>query len=163
MGNFISLYGAVDAQGYALTGDYLVDVSAANTAVVFPETTNNYQGTPVACFKFFYNSPKNLEYQFFYLPVSTELPTLTEVNTALNALSTSNSFSLYSLLLAINDAPNSNGNGIVISDNLVNSKVYNPGTNTTDIYVNVVNNLLYNKYTVDGDATVAGGYGYFGE
>lgn len=160
MGNFISLYGAVDAQGYKLTNPFYEDISAANTAVVFPETTQNFAGGNVAAFKFFYNSPKNLEYQFFYLPVSTNIPTLTAVNTGLNALSTSNSFTIYTLLLAINDAPNSNGTGIIINDNLVNSRVYNPGTNTTDIYVNVVNNLLYNKYTVNGDATLAGNYIY---
>ena len=167
--NFISLYGAIDANGYPITPNspMLQDISPANLAIVITETVNDFNGNPRDCFKLFYASPKNLSYSYFFLPVTAELPDLATFLTALQGLNaTSNAanlFSLYTNLESINDAPQIPATkSFIANDSLTYSRIYNPGTNNTDLYICIVNNLQYDKWTVSGDQSIAGDYTYFG-
>ena len=162
--NMISLYGCIDANGYPIpyNNPLLQDITPANLVAVLLENVTNWEGNSVPCFKLFYASPKSLSYSYFFLPVTDALPTLTQFLADLQGLSAANMFSLYTNLQAINDAPQSvQTNGFIANDDLTMSRVYNPGSDNTDVYLCIVNDLQYDKFTVDSDQTTAGGYSYF--
>jgi len=168
-GNFISLYSCIDAQGYKIAAGspFLQDIQPRFLSMVLLESTQDINGNTIPCFKIFYLNPKGLEYNWFYLPtIPTGFDTLAEFKTAITSspLSTTNgNFTVYANLLAINDAPQTpTTDSILLNDDLVYKRIYNVGTDSTDIYTTIVNNLSYDKITVDGDATYAGSYDYLG-
>lgn len=168
-GNFISLYSCIDAQGNKISAGspFLQDIQPRYLSMVILESTKDINGNTIPCFKIFYLNPKGLEYNWFFLPtIPTGFDTLAEFKTAITSspLSTTNgNFTVYSNLLAINDAPYSDTSAsILINDDLVYKRIYNVGADTTDIYCTIINNLQYDKISVDGDQTYSGSYDYIG-
>lgn len=175
LGNFISLYGAIDAQGYKIpfNDTFLQDIQLRYISMVMLETTKDINGTDTTCFKIYYLNPKGLEYNWFYLPtIGTGFDTLAEFKDAIsitpwvNATAvdiTNGNFVVYANLSAINDAPYATASAsVLLNDDLVYKRIYNVGTDTTDIYTTIVNNLQYDKITVDGDQMYAASYDYLG-
>jgi hypothetical protein len=141
--------------------------------MVMLESTVDVNGNSTPCFKIYYLNPKGLEYNWFFLPtISAAFDTLAEFKAAIanspwinaDAVDTTNgNFVVYDNLSAINDAPYTTPSAsVLLNDDLVYKRIYNVGTDTTDIYTTIVNNLQYDKITVDGDATYAGIYDYLG-
>lgn len=173
-GNFLSLYSCLDAQGYKIPANspFLQDIQPRYLSMVLLETTKNSTGDTINCFKIYYLNPKGLEYNWFYIPtIGTGFDTIAEFKTQISTTPwvnatvgvTNGNFTVYTDLLAINDAPYAtSGASILLNDDLVYKRIYNIGTDSTDIYTTIVNNLQYDKISVDGDQTYSGSYDYIG-
>ena len=159
--NFQSLLYCVFKNGQYVDYPFFQDASAQNIIYIRQLDIPDSTGTLVNGFYILTQDSKGVQNNVYY--VVGYLNTLGQFQTELNALSTQNSFTLYTGLLRI-DAFEVVGdlNGDIIINDLQSqdNRIYNVDRDETIVTVNNATNLIYTQIVLDGDQTNAGGYFY---
>ena len=123
-----------------------------------PDATN----TLVPSFLVVAQDEKNIRYHQYYVGQNYFYSSLALLNTAINAISTANSFTLYTGLESIDGfaATGDLGGSIIVNDKFGQIRKYNVDKDNTLITVDIKQSVYYTKIVVAGDQTTAGNYYY---
>jgi hypothetical protein len=168
MANQISLYGALQVNGrtiqeYTKAGKSTVyiDVASEQVAYVIPTKAADQTGTLVDGFLFVCENKQGELIDSFVLPVSSHLPDISGVLTALTGISTNTTFTKYTTLTAI-DYKEVSLSGVIVNDLYQHGRTHLITGNSTLVKVAIKNQTSNVIFTVAGDQTIAGAYTYFG-
>ena len=167
MANQISLYGALQVNGVTVT-DYTAagkspvytDVASEQVAYVIPTVAADQYGNLQDGFLFVCEN-KQGESITFVLPVSSHLPDLAGVLTALTGISPNTTFKKYDLLKQVDYKENVQ-DGVIVNELYQHGRTYMITGNVTNVRVAIKNQTSNIIFTVASDQTIAGGYTYFG-
>ncbi len=159
-GNWQSLLYVIFKNGQYVSYPFFQDATAANILYIRKPVDGvpNASGTLVPGFIIYTQDSKGLQDNVYY--VSGYLSTLAQFLTELNALSTQNSFVLYTGLLKIG-AFDVVEPSIIINDlQCQDQRIYNVDRDETTVMLNSATDLQYLRITVSSDQTAAGSYFY---
>ena len=169
MGNLISLFGAVSANGKLLIENPSVfyrDVNASNILwVKQPVSVTDSAGTVVQAFQIYYQNPRGLVVEIYYLPVEANLANLTDFLAGLVALGGArNQFTIYNNLFKTSNQSQYQlpGNqSVLINNDFIDAVNYMALANLTQVIVNQVNSLSKFYMFFTGKQNASGQYEYF--
>lgn len=160
--NFQSLLFAYFKDGQYVQFPLFEDLGASQIVYIRQLNCPDANGTLIPSFMIVAQDPKSLQAHVYYVQTQNYLSSLALLQTALNALSTQNSFTLYTGLRKIDafDVIGDYNQPVLISDLHAQGRKYDVNSNQTIITINIQTNLIYTKIYVDGDQTTAGDYYY---
>lgn len=160
--NFLNMLFAYFKDGQYYTFPLFEDLSAEQIIYIrklnLPDENNNL----VPSYYVVAQDEKNIRPHVYYVTVSDFYSSLALLNTALNAISTANSFTLYTDLEKIDGVPvvGDLGGSIIVNDKFCNTRKYNVNEDSTYILTDLKQSIYYTQIVVDGDQTTAGNYYY---
>lgn len=160
--NFLSLLFAYFKDGQYNTFPLFEDIGMAQIAYIRKLNLPNENNTLTPSFLVVAQDEKNIRYHQIYVTQTSFYNDLSVLATAMNAVSTANSFTTYTDLESIDGfaATGDLGGGIIINDAFSQGRKYNVAEDNTVIPVDLKQGLYYQKIVVGGDQTVAGPYYY---
>lgn len=168
MANQISLYGALQVNGVTVT-DYTaqgkspvyIDVATEQVAYIIPTKAADQTGTLRDGFLFVCENKQGESIDTFVLPVSSHLPDLDGVVTALSGISPNTTFKKYTGLQKVDYLDNAQS-GVIVNELYQHGRLHQLQGNCTLVYVAIKNQTKNVVFQVAGDQTIAGSYTYFG-
>lgn len=160
--NFLNMLFAYFKDGQYQTFPLFEDLSAEQIISIrkldLPDETN----TLVPSFLVVAQNEKSIIPHTYYVTQTGFYSSLSPLLTALNALSTANSFTLYTDLESIDGVPviGDLAGSIIVNDKFCNTRKYNVNEDNTVIYTDLKQSLYYTPIVVGGDQTTAGDYYY---
>lgn len=138
------------------------DLAASQIVYIRKLNLPNANNTLIPSFLVVAQDEKNIRYHQYYVTVSDFYSSLSLLNTALNAISTANSFTLYSDLESIDTfaAVGDLGGGIIVNDAFCQTRKYNVDNDNTVITTDIKQGVYYTQIVVGGDQSTAGDYYY---
>lgn len=160
--NFLSMLFAFFKDGVYETFPLFEDLSAEQIIYIRKLDLPNEENVLTPSYLVAAQDEKNIRYHQYYVGVGSFYPTLASLLADLNALSTANSFTLYTGLKKMDGVPvigDLNGS-IIVNDKFCNTRKYNVNEDATYIYTDIKQGIYYTQIVVDGDQTSAGNYYY---
>lgn len=160
--NFLNMLFAYFKDGQYITFPLFEDLAAEQIIYIRKLDLPYNDNTLTSSFLVVAQDEKNIVYHQYYVQTGSFYPTLTSLNDALNALSTANSFTLYTDLESIDGVTviGDIAGNIIVNDKFCQTRKYNVNESNTVITTDIKQGVYYTTIVVDGDQTIAGAYYY---
>jgi hypothetical protein len=163
--NNLSLFGAIKVNGLFVVQSqpFFTDVNPGYIESVQLCRIKDASGVLVQAFQIKYQNPKGLTEEVFYLQTHTNMTTLSDFLSGLQAINAKNTFTIFTDLERSSDQASSTiaANTDVLLNDDYYQRQYVPRTNQTLVTINVANRLNKRQLWFAGDQTIAGSYYYF--
>lgn len=163
MANKLSLYGLISVNGvYPTAGQpNLSDLSTEKIAYVSVVQAQLQDGTLVDAFEIVCSNLKGAVPDVYLLKVEAgHCADIDAFFTGLTTITADTTFTKYTSLKSINGAI-TKSKSVIINDLHTKSRRYIPTTNSTKVFVDILNAYQAKEFEFAGNQTVAGAYTYF--